>query len=133
MIDLDGFKRINDCFGHAQGDEALSETANVLRRCLHANDFIARYAGDEFVVIADIHRPEDATTLCSRIEESFESYNRESGKQWRLCASMGTAICDPGSLQCPGKLIEEADKKMYQDKACGRHATVPPSVLTISS
>ena len=63
MLDLDGFKHINDRFGHAQGDEALAETAGVLKRCLHANDFIARYAGDEFVVIADIRKSEEADIL----------------------------------------------------------------------
>jgi len=120
MLDLDGFKKINDRFGHAQGDEALSEAANVLRRCLHANDFIARYTGDEFVVIADIHNMEDAATLCTRIEESFESFNRESGKPWKLWASIGAAICAPGCERSAGKLIAEADANIYEVKAAAK-------------
>lgn len=116
MLDLDGFKRINDSFGHAQGDEALAETAGVLKRCLHANDFIARYAGDEFVVIADIHRREDADTLRARIGESFAAFNRVSGKSWQLAASMGAAIREPGDGKTYEVLLAEADALMYKDK-----------------
>jgi len=119
MLDLDGFKLINDQFGHAQGDAALAETAGILRRCLHANDFIARYAGDEFVVVADLRKPQDAVTLCDRIRESFETFNRESGKPWKLAASIGAAVHESGDGKLSANLITEADAMMYLKKAQG--------------
>jgi len=116
MLDLDGFKLINDRFGHAQGDEALVETAGVLRRCLHANDFIARFAGDEFVVVADLRCTEDADILCARMEESFRAFNRESGRPWMLAASIGAAVRVPSDGKTAEALVAEADAMMYRDK-----------------
>lgn len=120
MLDLDGFKRINDGFGHAEGDEALKAAAAVLRRCLHADDFIARYAGDEFVIVATVRDPDGASALASRIRRSFEAYNDDSGRPWRLSASVGTVTSDelPSGVEAARAkaLVREADRRMYEDK-----------------
>jgi len=119
MLDLDGFKAINDRFGHAEGDEALKATAQVLRRCLHADDFIARFAGDEFVVIAGLREPGDAATLVERIRRAFEAYNEDSGRPWRLQASIGAVTSEELPAGAPNRaklIVREADRRMYEDK-----------------
>lgn len=116
MLDLNGFKKINDRYGHSQGDEALASTAKVLRRCLHADDFIARYAGDEFVVVADLRDSGSAEALRTRIIDSFEVFNRDSGKPWTLGASIGVAIREAGDTRSAESLLAAADARMYEEK-----------------
>ncbi len=119
MLDLNGFKRINDRYGHDQGDEALKAAASVLRHCLHADDFIARYAGDEFVVVAGVRDRDGVETLLRRISGAFEAFNASSGRPWRLSASVGAALsveCGVPSPESGRALILEADRRMYADK-----------------
>lgn len=120
MLDLDGFKLINDTFGHAAGDEALVEAAGVLRRCLHADDYIARYAGDEFVVLANLQRYDDAATVVGRIAAAFDAFNSNSSKPWKLSASIGSAIREPGEQPSPVELLAMADFRMYEAKVAAR-------------
>ena len=66
MIDIDDFKEINDNLGHAVGDTALAETAHLISRCVRAGDSVARYGGDEFVVLLAIKEPTDLDDVMKR-------------------------------------------------------------------
>src|SRR5689334_17178327 len=74
MLDLDGFKAVNDTFGHKTGDLMLKEIGRIISSQLRDYDFLARYAGDEFVAIVPNAKPEDVTDLCARIESAVNSF-----------------------------------------------------------
>jgi diguanylate cyclase (GGDEF)-like protein/PAS domain S-box-containing protein len=114
MLDLDGFKAINDTHGHAEGDRALREVAARLRRCVRERDLVARFGGDEFVVVL--------TDLGGRSEVVQDSVERirevlaEPFGKMRLNAAIGVATfpADGGS---GADLLAHADRAMYVDKA----------------
>ncbi|MGV8025010.1 MAG: diguanylate cyclase domain-containing protein [Anaerolineaceae bacterium] len=76
LMDLDKFKEINDRYGHDIGDEALQDTVKVLRKCLRQNDFLARYGGDEFLLILDIDTPQMLKMAVQRIKTGFADFNK---------------------------------------------------------
>jgi len=116
MIDLDGFKKINDIYGHDAGDHALGEASRILRESLRREDFISRYGGDEFTVFAEINRAEALDRTVTRIKENLTSFNSSSGLPYQLSFSMGYDIYNPAlgiSLQ---QFVKHIDQKMYEDK-----------------
>ena len=127
VMDIDGFKAINDTCGHNVGDHALREVANALQGALRPYDLCVRYAGDEFIVVL---------TDCSR--ETAEAKRRElqatiaeiqvdvrAGKRLRLGVSAGAAVF-PHDGTTYEELLADADHLMYRDKAARRgHGTVP--------
>src|SRR5205814_1504578 len=74
MLDLDGFKAVNDSFGHKVGDELLKEIGRVIRGQLRDYDFLARYGGDEFVALIPEANPADVLDLCDRIERAVAEF-----------------------------------------------------------
>ena len=114
MLDLDGFKTINDTHGHAAGDRALREVAMRLRRCVRERDLVARLGGDEFVVVlTDLGgRSEAVQDSVERIREALS----EPFGGMRLSAAIGVATfpADGGS---EADLLAHADRAMYVDKA----------------
>ena len=117
MLDLDGFKAVNDSFGHKIGDEMLVEVANVIREQLRDYDFLARYGGDEFVALIPDTSPDDVLDLCRRIEDGVS--NCKLPVQVDTYASVGVSI---GSAGYPAhgetfdQIIVAADKAMYRRK-----------------
>jgi diguanylate cyclase (GGDEF)-like protein/putative nucleotidyltransferase with HDIG domain len=114
MLDLNRFKQINDSMGHLEGDRVLQETANLLRNSLRKEDLVARYAGDEFVVICHSPDPKDAYKIAERISEQLGSYQIGDG-ECCLSASMGIASY-PYDGSDWRTLVSVADRRMYSDK-----------------
>ncbi|MEW6362577.1 MAG: diguanylate cyclase [Acidobacteriota bacterium] len=121
MLDLDGFKEVNDNFGHKVGDNLLTAIGQVIRGELREYDFLARYAGDEFVAIIPGADSESITDLCRRIEAAVNSFGIEVDTG--VVAGVGVSI---GAASYPihgetfDQLVISADKAMYVTKALHR-------------
>jgi diguanylate cyclase (GGDEF)-like protein/PAS domain S-box-containing protein len=126
MLDLDGFKAINDRHGHAAGDEALREVARRLRRCVRERDLVARLGGDEFVaVLTDLGGRSGAVShTVERVRDALAEPVAVNGGLMGLRAAIGVAIfpADGGNA---GDLLAHADRAMYVDKAL-RNGTLRP-------
>lgn len=118
MLDLDGFKEVNDTFGHKVGDNLLTSIGAVIRAELREYDFLARYAGDEFVAIIPGADTESITDLCRRIESAVNSFGIEveAGRIARVGVSIGAAAY-PLQGETFDELVIAADKAMYITKA----------------
>lgn len=124
MIDLDGFKSINDSLGHQKGDRVLIRVAELLAKTVRSVDLIARYGGDEFVILLPETKPKAAVRLAQRILKSIrENPVLEDDKIFPLSASIGLTYYHP-SLPGPGALLKEADRALYQAKREGRDRLV---------
>jgi diguanylate cyclase (GGDEF)-like protein len=117
MLDLDGFKAVNDTFGHKVGDQMLKEVSKVMRAELRDYDFLARYAGDEFVVIAPETTDEDIRELCRRMQKAVSSFSLPTvdGRRASVGVSLGAA-CYPAQGETLDQIIIAADKAMYAVK-----------------
>jgi diguanylate cyclase (GGDEF)-like protein len=116
FADLDGLKWINDELGHAEGDRALVDFAELLRATFREADIIARLGGDEFVVLA-LESPDiDTATSVARLEEHLNQFNRSVRRPFTLAASMGVAQHGPESTESLTELLGRADAGMYQVK-----------------
>lgn len=111
MMDLDGFKQLNDTLGHLQGDACLQMVAGILRS--YAGEEAAfRYGGDEFCMVFHAPEPGQILQTCERVRRSLESIRLFS--PCRVGASFGLAECRPG--MSPAQLLENADNALYQAK-----------------
>lgn len=124
FVDLDGFKSINDRYGHSTGDQALLGAADKIRSALRTNDVVGRLGGDEFLVICpDISHPEEGMGVAARIGQSVRSEITTVEGQITLAASIGVAwTCPPE--EPADSLIARADAAMYQSKVAGIGAVV---------
>lgn len=122
FADLDGLKAINDTYGHSEGDNAILHTAEILNQTFRQSDIVARFGGDEFVVVAgDSRNPEDDIRIVrSRLEKNIEKQNLSLKKNYKLSISLGQAIFDPQSSVSFEELMIEADKKLYEQKRLNR-------------
>jgi diguanylate cyclase (GGDEF)-like protein/PAS domain S-box-containing protein len=120
FIDLDGFKPVNDIYGHDVGDQALRESADRIRRCARVEDSVARFGGDEFVILAGgVAGPEDVAALARRCIQAFQSeITVRDGVSVRVGASVGIAIAGQ-VFQDAEALIRAADEAMYVAKRNG--------------
>jgi diguanylate cyclase (GGDEF)-like protein len=111
FLDLDGFKSVNDVHGHAAGDVVLRRAAERLTRCVRDADVVARYGGDEFVVVGH-----DVANLRNRVEEAMShDYVLDNNSTVRCPASVGFAHAT-AAIEDAASLLAEADKAMYADK-----------------
>lgn len=118
FIDLDGFKPINDTFGHATGDKVLKEVARYLLECAREADTVARIGGDEFVMLLeDLGSATDAVTVAQRVIGLFAAPLKIDGHSMHLGTSIGIALC-PDHAQNE-KLLVHADAAMYAAKRMG--------------
>ena len=118
FIDLNGFKRVNDCFGHPVGDEVLRLVAARLDRSLRVTDVLARIGGDEFAAMVVGASPADAMVLAQRLTESLEEPFMFDAARARIGASIGIAI-GPEDAQDAEGLLRCADAAMYRAKLRG--------------
>ncbi len=116
FIDLDAFKKLNDEFGHAAGDDALVLVVNILKSSVREADFVARYAGDEFVVILDTDDEQTAARVTGRIRESIELFNKGRHRPFSLGLSIGSARYDRELDGTPEAFLKRIDGLMYEDK-----------------
>lgn len=115
FADLDGMKQINDQLGHEQGDRAIRETAQLLRRTLRGADIVARLGGDEFVAVAGETGAFNTESLLGRLRHELERVNRDDGLPFRLEVSFGIAEATEPSESLPD-IIKRADEAMYREK-----------------
>jgi len=123
FMDLDGFKQVNDAYGHQTGDSLLVAVASRTRQLLRPTDVLARLGGDEFVLVIGIENDEDVATVANRIIQSIGKGNLVPGHELQITASIGIAIC-PDHAATERQLMGYADAAMYQAKEAGRNAYV---------
>lgn len=116
FVDLDGMKRINDQLGHEYGDQALIETASVLRQCFRYSDVVARLGGDEFVVLAVEADPPTAELVTERLYEKLDEMNQKPDRAFQLQFSVGIAPYDPTKSEMVEEVLARADNLMYESK-----------------
>ena len=120
MVDIDNFKHINDHYGHITGDRAIEATASVLTRYFSPDDFISRYAGDEFVMLFDLKEGELLDEKIDGLRRQLQLYNEKSKEPFKIQLSMGYAIYESGSGQSPDEFLNHLDELMYMNKASKR-------------
>jgi diguanylate cyclase (GGDEF)-like protein/PAS domain S-box-containing protein len=122
FIDLDGFKQINDLYGHDAGDGCLVEVARRLRGSVRASDVVARLGGDEFFVLLEDVLDESAVENVIRklLAEAVRPYELPGGAQARLSASMGVSLF-PDHAADAASLVKLADTAMYSAKQAGKN------------
>ena len=121
FIDLDGFKAVNDNFGHDAGDYVLKQVAHRLLSSIRKSDTVARIGGDEFLVIADdIHIPQDASIIAGKIIDVVSRPININGNQAAVGASIGIALY-PANGEDMDNLIKLADEAMYKIKKAGKN------------
>ncbi|MGI6527819.1 MAG: diguanylate cyclase domain-containing protein [Caldicoprobacterales bacterium] len=119
MIDINDFKSINDNYGHDMGDEALQAAAKLLRSCLRSDDFIARFGGDEFIVILDSADERYLESIVNRMHDCLIQHNATSDRPYKLGFSVGYTVYDGSSQMKVEDFIHQIDRLMYENKrAC---------------
>jgi diguanylate cyclase (GGDEF)-like protein len=118
--DLDGLKKINDGFGHHEGDRAIVDAAQLLRQSFRESDIISRIGGDEFVILIT-EKPEiNAEVLFNRLRKNLDVHNRRVQRPYPFSISMGVVTFDPEKPVDLNTLLIAADKSMYENKKHNR-------------
>ncbi|MFN3047333.1 putative bifunctional diguanylate cyclase/phosphodiesterase [Pseudomonas alloputida] len=120
FIDLDGFKPVNDAFGHHIGDLLLKAVAARLRGHLHSQDTLARIGGDEFVLLVELQEPNDAMDVAVKQVNLVSRPFRVAEHDLQLSASLGIVLY-PGNGQDQHELLRNADAAMYHAKSAGKN------------
>jgi len=115
-IDMDSLKKINDTFGHTQGDLALSHFARILTETFRDSDVIARMGGDEFTILTIDATEGSLKTIRERLDSNVEAYNLIAVNGYDLSFSMGIIRVDLASTQTVEALLAQADQAMYAHK-----------------
>ena len=115
LLDIDSFKRINDTFGHPEGDQALIRAAAILRDvCMGKEAFLARFGGDEFAIVYRCNGPRDAEALKNEITQGFLARQQAGPQKYILSISIGYALYEEGATA--EALVAQADQALYQAK-----------------
>jgi diguanylate cyclase (GGDEF)-like protein/PAS domain S-box-containing protein len=119
FLDLDGFKLINDTFGHAVGDQLLESVARLLQQCVRSTDTVGRFGGDEFVVLlSEISRPSDAVLFAEKILHALSAPHSVAQHSLVVTASIGMGLY-PHDGNDPQTLLRNADDAMFHAKRHG--------------
>jgi len=118
LVDVDGFKQVNDSLGHASGDDVLRQVAARLLRSTRTGDTVARFGGDEFVVVAEDLDPGGEQILLDRLRSSFDEPVVVGEDALQVRASIGLVLAERGDTV--DSLLNRADHAMYADKAARR-------------
>jgi diguanylate cyclase (GGDEF)-like protein/PAS domain S-box-containing protein len=126
FIDIDDFKRVNDLYGHLEGDQVLADMGQLLRSCYRDSDILARVSetedvvarmgGDEFVVLAIDAGEDGDRILVTRLREKLAIYNEERRAPYRVSLSVGAVRVPPDPANTVDAILAAADRLMYQDK-----------------
>jgi diguanylate cyclase (GGDEF)-like protein len=125
FADVDGLKKINDTFGHPEGDEVLREVANLLKSTFRESDVIARIGGDEFAVLAMAATESVAQSFTHRLQNMVDLHNAALGRKYRVSISLGLAHYDPQNPRRVEEVLAQADAAMYEHKR--KQKENPPS------
>ena len=116
MLDINNFKKINDKYGHSFGDQVLIDVANVLIQTTQKNDYVARFGGDEFVLIIDLNTEEEIEEYKKVIRQACEKYNASEKNTHVIDFSIGSALFSKAEGMTPSRFLEIIDDRMYIDK-----------------
>jgi len=116
FFDLNKFKQINDQFGHAEGDRALTIFSSLLLEVFRDSDVIGRLGGDEFVVLLTNSNQDESKTTLDRLSNLVTKHNHDAKRGYDLSFSVGFSLYDPSAHDSVSALIDDADKKMYVHK-----------------
>lgn len=123
FIDLDGFKAVNDNFGHEAGDELLRQVAKALQLAVRSSDTVARFGGDEFnILIEDVGHSAEVRGIAEKINSTLSGSGKLQHETLLVAASIGVAIFPEDALDATN-LIKCADKAMYEAKSAGTGCT----------
>ncbi|GAB6388800.1 diguanylate cyclase [Stutzerimonas marianensis] len=120
MIDLDHFKRVNDQYGHAAGDNVIRALANLLRQRLRRIDSLGRYGGEEFVAVLPDCTADQARRIFDEIRLRFAALNFHAGTR-TFSVSLSAGISETDGNAAPGAMLEQADQALYDAKHNGRN------------
>jgi diguanylate cyclase (GGDEF)-like protein len=115
FCDVDNLKKINDTYGHQEGDMALIRTADAIEKTFRGSDILARLGGDEFVVLALEAGQPSEDVIFRRLEKNLKKAN-DAGSSYSLALSVGVARFDPKKPVTLGELLVQADRAMYEKK-----------------
>ena len=116
FIDLDGLKKINDQYGHDEGDVAIKVFSNIMKEAFRGTDIIARYGGDEYTALAENITKANCDELLARLQKKVDEVNRDYIKSWTLSYSLGIFYSTPGCPFSLEKMISIADSELYKAK-----------------
>jgi diguanylate cyclase len=116
MIDLNGFKRINDQFGHPIGDKALQMVAQCLKEATRKHDLIARLGGDEFVILVIHQNGDPSDRIYQHLLDRVEECNHNNPEGFKLSLSLGAQVFNPTQPLSLEKMIESVDRHLYAMK-----------------
>jgi diguanylate cyclase (GGDEF)-like protein len=122
IMDIDHFKKVNDQYGHQQGDTVLVNVANLIRKHLRSYDVAARYGGEEFVAILPETPLDEAMVVADRIRAAIQQHTFANKLQTlKVTISMGVATYPAPGLDTVDDIIRVADEALYRAKAEGRN------------
>lgn len=120
MVDIDYFKKINDTYGHIEGDTALKHTADLFTSTFRSDDFIARYAGDEFIIIIKLDHKNCEEEIINRLRINLDTFNEKNITPYDINLSLGYDVYDPEIEMDTQEFIKHVDQLMYEDKGISR-------------
>jgi diguanylate cyclase (GGDEF)-like protein len=134
VMDLDGFKSVNDTYGHQVGDRVLIEVSSIFKGEMRGSDVIVRLGGDEFVAVLPGAAQTDADVLIERIRAAIRDFKFvvAPGEVAGIGISIGSATC-PEDGDNPETLLKAADEAMYRDKADRRSSPASPAPAATQS
>ena len=121
LLDVDFFKKVNDSFGHETGDHVLQSVASLVATAVRSTDFVARFGGEEFIVLLPATEQDGAVLLAGKIRQSIE--NENIIQDYPITASIGVSVVLV-SDQDGNDAIRRADQALYQAKKQGRNRVV---------
>lgn len=127
IIDINGFKLVNDTFGHKKGDEILKNTAEILKFCFRREDIVARYGGDEFIVLLPSTSKTAADKIIGRVEKAF---NNKFYKKFITSLSIGIAI-KKSEKQKINELVKIAEDNMYRHKLIEKQSSHSSIIISL--
>ncbi len=124
LLDIDHFKRVNDTHGHGAGDRVLEMVGGILRETVRQTDFVSRYGGEEFLVLAPETPRVNALVLAERVRARVEHTSREADALPLVTVSIGVAVSDLAAARQCEDLVQLADVALYEAKDGGRNRCV---------
>ncbi len=116
FIDVDNLKSINDTYSHKSGDDALVDTTNIIKKTFRESDIIARFGGDEFVILARLVKKSLGDKLSNRFNRNLNSHNKKNIRPYKLSLSLGLAQSNTKFGISIDELLKKADESMYEQK-----------------